>query len=72
MGVEAWFRRLWRDCPGWHFWYTSGGGMPRGWYAVPAPADTDHTAALALPGRIFAKTPAELRTLAREGGVSGE
>jgi hypothetical protein len=63
---HAWVLRLSAQLPGWHVWYTSGGGDPRGWYAVPAPADANHVAALALPGRMFAETPAGLRALARE------
>lgn len=44
--------------PGWHVWYSS---QPRGWYAVPAPAEATHTEALALPNRLGPyPTPAAL------------
>lgn len=61
MRNEQWFQRLAQQLPGWHVW-TSG----RRWYAVPAPASATHTEALALPSRIDAATPAQLRTLAWE------
>lgn len=52
MNITGWARRLNAELPGWHIWYTSGGSTGRGWYAVPAPDDADHTATLTLPARI--------------------
>lgn len=64
MNADAWARRLSGQLPGWHVWYTSGGGIGRGWYAVPAPDGIDHAAALALPDRVGPyRRPQELRTV---------
>lgn len=64
MGVDAWLRRFSDQLNGWHVWYSSSNG--RGWYAVPAPANVDHAAALALPGRVGPhRTPQALRCVAR-------
>jgi hypothetical protein len=67
MNVGAWARRLSGQLPGWHVWYTSGGGMGRGWYAVPAPDGVDHADALKLPTGIGPySTPQELRADAQD------
>lgn len=67
MTIEGWFQRLRQQLPGWHVWYTSGGGHPRGWYAIPAPPGMALTEAVHLPNRIgpFA-TPQQLRVAAQE------
>lgn len=67
MKKQTWFRRLGEELLGWHVWYSgSGGATGRGWWAVPAPADAEHADALTLPNRIWAATPADLRTLAQQ------
>lgn len=68
MDTRAWLRRLSDQLPGWHVWYTGGGGnLGRGWCAVPAPDDAGHADALALPNRIGPyRTPQELRSDARD------
>lgn len=67
MNITAWARRLKGQLPGWHVWYTSGGGFGRGWYAVPAPGDANHAATLAFPARIGPyRTPQGLRADARD------
>jgi hypothetical protein len=67
MRLQGWFRRLRHQLPGWHVWYSSPGLVPgERWNAVPASADATMDQALHLPGRISARTPAELRALCRE------
>lgn len=67
MNIRTWLRRLNEQLSGWHVWYTSGGGTGRGWYAVPAPDDIDHTATLTLPARIGPyRTPQGLRADAHD------
>lgn len=67
MKERTWLRRLDEELSGWHVWYSSSGGTTgRGWRAVPAPAAVEHADALTLPGRIWAATPADLRTLVRQ------
>ncbi len=68
MKVPAWIGRLTQQLPGWHVWYASSGGLSgRGWYAVPAPADSSHVRALGLPGRVGpVSSPQELRATCRQ------
>jgi hypothetical protein len=64
---DQWFERLAEQLPGWHVWFTSGGGTPRGWYAVPAPAGATHQDACGLPNRLGPfDRPQDLRAAARK------
>lgn len=67
MNTQSWLRRLVRDLPGWHVWYSTPAITPGlRWNAVPAAADATHDAAIQLPNRIAARTPQELRSVARD------
>lgn len=66
MSVQAWARRLAEQLPGWAVWYTSGGGIGRGWYAVPAPPGVGPLEKYELPNRIGPYVhPRQLRADAR-------
>ena len=76
MNHTGWFRRLAEQCPGWYITYTSGGGPPSGWYAVPInppPSREERLAAWRHPHRIGAfKTPQALRAAMRQRYAAGD
>jgi hypothetical protein len=66
MNDQKWLDRLNGELHGWLVWRTGGTQVGVKWNAAPAAAGTPLTDYPALPNRITADTPAQLRSLARE------